>query len=58
MICSFLLQTVDEAFNKEERKFTNLDKAVRALVKDVSSYIEHVQVWNTRNVEMPIYILE
>ncbi len=38
------VQTIDDNFNREERKFTNLDKGVRTLVRDISSYLEQLQV--------------
>lgn len=37
-------QTVDEEFNREEKKFVNLEKAVRSLVRNVSTYLEQLQV--------------
>ena len=37
-------QTVDEEFNREEKKFVNLEKAVRTLVRNISTYLEQVQV--------------
>ena len=39
-----ILQTIDESFIREEKKFKSLESAVRIMVRDISSYVEHVQV--------------
>ena len=38
------VQTVDEAFNYEERRFKSLETAVRAFVRDVLQYMDLLQV--------------
>ena len=35
---------MDEEFNREEKKFVNLEKAMRTLVRDISMYLEQLQV--------------
>ena len=37
-------QTVDEAFNHEDRKFKSLETAVRQLTRDINAYMEQVKV--------------
>ena len=37
-----MFQTVDENFNRAARKFTNLDNAVRILVRDISANLEQM----------------
>ena len=41
---------MDEEFNREEKKFVNLEKAVRTLVRNISTYLEQVQVKIPQNV--------
>ena len=40
----YFLQTHDENFDREETKFKSLEKTVRALVRDITTYLEQVQV--------------
>ncbi len=35
---------MDEDFNREEKKFGTLERGVRTLVRDVSSYLDQLQV--------------
>ena len=47
---------MDEEFNREEKKFVNLEKAVRTLVRNISTYLEQVQVKLPQNVLWTLYI--
>lgn len=38
------LQVRDEVFDREEKLFRGLEKAVRQLVKNVQCYLQHTQV--------------
>lgn len=37
----------DEQFNIEEKRFRALDSAVKTLVRDISQYMEQLQVWHS-----------
>ena len=39
-----LFQTIDAEFNIEERKFKNLDAAVKVTVRNVAAYLDQLQV--------------
>ena len=38
------LQTVDDRFIEEEKRIRSIEKAIKTLVKDISSYLEEFQV--------------
>lgn len=48
----FCLQVRDEVFDREEKLFRSLEKAVRQLVKNVQCYLQHTQV-GTRSRFLP-----
>lgn len=48
------IQVKDEAFDKEEKLFRSLEKAVRLLVKNVCCYLHHVQV----RPQTPTWLIE
>ena len=39
-----MFQTVDQDYIREERKFKSVENAVKLLVRDVSHYLDQLQV--------------